>query len=341
MKVTCGNCNRSLDIPSERLPLDSAIAFPCPGCKAMINLDRRTRVEKEADHGARKATLEFLKGDPLKKKILGTVGQLPPMPQTVLKARQIMSNPGSDFKELGDLLETDQAIAAKVLKLANSSYYGLSGKISSIKHASVVLGHKALGELITMGGTASILGKNLEGYGLDAGQLWRHSLGVAFGSRIIANRKNPALANDAFTSGLLHDAGKLILNPYLMERKELFDQLIAGGQESFLAAEKTLLEFDHAEIASEVCEKWNIPQSLATAIRYHHHPSKSGEDELTYMVHVADGISLMAGLGLGIDGMMYELEDGALELLGIKEEELNDIMAEVLQSVKSISDQMG
>jgi HD-like signal output (HDOD) protein len=341
MKVTCGNCNRSLDIPSERLPLDSAIAFPCPGCKAMINLDRRTWVEKEADHGARKATLEFLKGDPLKKKILGTVGQLPPMPQTVLKARQIMSNPGSDFKELGDLLETDQAIAAKVLKLANSSYYGLSGKISSIKHASVVLGHKALGELITMGGTASILGKNLEGYGLDAGQLWRHSLGVAFGSRIIANRKNPALANDAFTSGLLHDAGKLILNPYLMERKELFDQLIAGGQESFLAAEKTLLEFDHAEIASEVCEKWNIPQSLATAIRYHHHPSKSGEDELTYMVHVADGISLMAGLGLGIDGMMYELEDGALELLGIKEEELNDIMAEVLQSVKSISDQMG
>jgi len=341
MKVTCGNCNRSLDIPSERVPLDSAIAFPCPGCKAMINLDRRTRVEKEADHGALKTTPGFLKGDPLKKKILGSVGQLPPMPQTVLKARQIMSNPGSDFKELGDLLETDQAMAAKVLKLANSSYYGLSGKISSIKHASVVLGHKALGELITMGGTASILGKNLEGYGLDAGQLWRHSLGVAFGSRIIANRKNPALANDAFTSGLLHDAGKLILNPYLMERKELFDQLIAGGQESFLAAEKTLLEFDHAEIASEVCEKWNIPQSLATAIRYHHHPSKSGEDELTYMVHVADGISLMAGLGLGIDGMMYELEDGALELLGIKEEELNDIMAEVLQSVKSISDQMG
>jgi len=307
----------------------------------MINLDRRTRVEKEADHGALKATPASLKGDALKKKILGSVGQLPPMPQTVLKARQIMSNPGSDFKELGDLLETDQAIAAKVLKLANSSYYGLSGKISSIKHASVVLGHKALGELITMGGTASILGKNLEGYGLDAGQLWRHSLGVAFGSRIIANRKNPALANDAFTSGLLHDAGKLILNPYVMERKELFDQLIAGGQESFLAAEKTLLEFDHAEIASEVCEKWNIPQSLATAIRYHHHPSKSGEDELTYMVHVADGISLMAGLGLGIDGMMYELEDGALELLGIKEEELNDIMAEVLQSVKSISDQMG
>ena len=93
-----------------------------------------------------------------------------------------------------------------------------------------------------MGGTASILGKNLEGYGLDAGQLWRHSLGVAFGSRIIANRKNPALANDAFTSGLLHDAGKLILDPYLMERKGLFDQLIAGGQESF-RPEKTLLEF--------------------------------------------------------------------------------------------------
>jgi len=73
------------------------------------------------------------------------------MPQTVLKAREIIANPRSDFKELAVLVETDQAIAAKVLKLANSAYYGLSGKVSSIQHASVVLGHKALGELITMG----------------------------------------------------------------------------------------------------------------------------------------------------------------------------------------------
>jgi len=191
-----------------------------------------------------------------------------------------MANPNSDYKKLAELLETDQAIAAKVLKLANSSYYGMNGKVSSIQHAAVVLGHKALGELISMGGTASILGNTLEGYGLEVGDLWRHSLGVAFGSRIIPNRKNPALSNDAFASGLIHDSGKLILDPHILERKEVFNEFMADGLQSFLAAEKQILEFDHSEIASEACKNWNIPQALTVAIRYHHYPSRSQGNEL-------------------------------------------------------------
>ena len=103
---------------------------------------------------------------------------LPLMPQTVLKAREIMADPNSDFKELSELLKTDQAIATKILRLANSSYYGLSGKVSSVQRAAVVLGHKTIGELITMGGASSLLGNRLEGYGLDAGALWKHSLAV-------------------------------------------------------------------------------------------------------------------------------------------------------------------
>jgi HD-like signal output (HDOD) protein len=197
-----------------------------------------------------------------------------------------------------------------------------------------------LGELITIGGTASILGNTLEGYGLEAGQLWKHSIGVAFGSRIISNKKNPSLSNDAFTAGLLHDAGKLILDPYVLERQDAFQEFIANSDESFLTAEKQILEFDHSEIAFELCKSWNIPQALTTAIRYHHYPSRSQGNELTYVVHMADGISMMAGLGLGIDGMMYQFEDNAMEFLGLQEEDLNHIMADVLTSVQKISKQV-
>ncbi len=317
------------------------IAFPCPSCKETIKLDLTSKVSEGNASPTESPREEPAKGEALKKKILRTVGQLPPMPQTVMKAREIISNSGSDFRELGELLETDQAIAAKVLKLANSSYYGLSGKVSSIQHASVVLGHKALGELITMGGASSILGNTLEGYGLEAGQLWRHSLGVAFGSRIIANRKNPALSNDAFASGLLHDAGKLILDKYVLERKEAFQNFVAEGDESFLVAEKKILEFDHSEIGAEVCKSWNIPQSLTTAIRYHHYPSRSQGNELAFVVHMADGISMMAGLGLGIDGMLYEFDDQAMDFLGLQEEDMTDIMGDILESVEKISDKVG
>jgi HD-like signal output (HDOD) protein len=263
---------------------------------------------------------------------------LPPMPQTVLKARDIMGNPKSDFKQLADLFETDQAIATKILKLANSPYYGLGGKVSSIQHASVVLGHKTLGELITMGGTSSLLGDKLEGYGLDAGALWKHSLAVAFGSRIIAQKKEPALANDAFTSGLIHDSGKLILDQYIAERWELFEEFMSDGQKTFLEAEKEILELDHSEVASEVCKTWNIPQPLTIAIRYHHHPSRSQGNKLAYIVHVADALAMMTGLGLGIDGTLYKMDEDALAFLGIQQAEINDMMGEVLNAAKKISE---
>ena len=337
MKIECPKCHKVFDIPNERLPKGQKITFPCPGCQGAIELDLNSKLSQDGDGPDQKK--EHLKGDALKKKILGSVKGLPPMPQTVLKAREIMADPNSDFKELGKLLETDQAIATKVLKLSNSSYYGMSGNVSSVHQASIVLGHKVLGELVTMGGTSAILGKTLDGYGLDAGDLWRHSLGVAIGARLISNKKKPALSNDAFAAGLIHDSGKLILDPYILERKDIFEEFMADGQQSFLTAEKHILEFDHSEIASEVCKNWNIPETLALAIKYHHYPSQSEENELAYIVHMADAVAMMTGLGLGIDGLLYEVDDTAMGFLGLQEEDLNDLMAEVLESVQKISDE--
>ncbi|MBW2109015.1 MAG: zinc-ribbon domain-containing protein [Deltaproteobacteria bacterium] len=322
MKITCSACKKAFEIPDERIPIGKAIAFPCPACENIIELDITHGLKGAGRSGLEENGHET--GEALKKHILKNVGQLPPMPQTVLKAREII---------------TDQAIAARVLKLANSSYYGLSGKVASIQHASVVLGHKALAELVTMGGTAAILGTTLPGYGLDAGELWRHCLGVAFGARLIANKKNPALSNDAFAAGLLHDAGKLILDPYILERREAFQNFIADSDDGFLAAEKAILAFDHCEIAAEVCKQWNIPKALTTAIRYHHYPSRSQNDPLAYIVHMADGIAMMTGLGLGIDGMMYEFEEDAMAFLDLHEQDLDGIMAEVLESVQKISNE--
>ena len=278
-----------------------------------------------------------LSGEALKKRILQSVSDLPPMPQTVFKVREIIANPDSSFKELAEILETDQAIAAKVLKIANSPYYGLSGKVSSIQHASIVLGHKTLGELMTMAGTSGLLNNKLEGYGLEAGDLWQHSMGVAFGSKIIAAQKDASLANDAFTAGLLHDTGKLILDQYVFERKEAFAEFMADGQQSFLRAEKQILGFEHSEIASEACKSWQVPQALSTAIRYHHYPSQSQGDKLAYIVHVADAMAMMAGLGLGIDGLLYKIDDTAFEFLNLQEKDVISIMGEVVESVKEIA----
>ncbi len=339
MRVTCSNCHKGFVIPDERLPMGKKIAFPCPACKGTIELDLTPKSVVNTGPRTEKKPADRPTGQALKKEILRNVKDLPPMPQTVLKAREIMANPKSDFKELANLFETDQSIATKILKLANSPYYGYSGKVTSIQRASLVLGHKTLGELITMGGTASLLGKRLVGYGLDAGALWKHSLAVAFGSRIIANITDPAISNDAFTAGLIHDSGKLILDSYIQERWELFEEFMGDGEHTFLDAEKKILELDHTEVASEVCKTWNIPKPLTVAIRHHHHPSRSNDSKLAYIVHVADAIAMMTGLGLGIDGTLYKMDDKAMEFLDLQEEDVKDIMGEVLEAAQKISEQ--
>ena len=334
MKIKCPSCPKVLIIPEDRLPKGKTIVFPCPDCKGKIKIDLDQQMEPIPDDPSRR----HLSGAALKKKILETVQDLPPMPQTVLKAREIMDDPKAGFSELAELFESDQAIAAKILRLANSSYYGMSGTISSIQRASVVLGHKTLAELITLGGVSTLLGDKLEGYGLDVGDLWKHSLAVAFGSRKIAEKTAPELANDAFTSGLLHDSGKLILDNYIIERWQQFEDVMAKGGFSFLEAEKQVLELDHPEIASEVCKTWKIPLPLTRAIKYHHYPSRSEENKLAYIVHIADATALMTGIGIGVDGAMYQVEENALAFLGLREDDLSDIIRHIVTATKQITE---
>lgn len=338
MKIKCSSCPKVLVIPDDRIPKDKAIAFPCPACSDMIKID----ITQEATAGQAPAAEEpksHLTGDALKKQIIQTVDDLPPMPQTVLKAREIMKDPKAGFKELAELFEADQAIAAKILKLANSPYYGIAGGVSSLQKASVVLGQKTLGELITLGGVSSLLGNRLAGYGLDAGDLWKHSLAVGFGSRFIAAKVDAALESDAFTTGLLHDSGKLILDPYIAERWSDFETAMAQENATFLDAEKAVLGLDHPEIASEVCTAWHIPEALSHAIRYHHHPSQSDQSQLAYIVHAADAIALMSGLGIGVDGTQYEMDADTMAVLGLKEDDLGEIMGRVLGAVKKIAEE--
>jgi HD-like signal output (HDOD) protein len=344
----------SFNIPDERLPKTESITFPCPTCKAVIEVDLRPRLSeapptpsKEAakgDGGAgvrtARETEELPSGEKLMKRILRTAKDIPPMPQTALKAHEIIKDPNASFEDLAKVMEMDQAIATRVLRMANSPYYGMSGNVSSIKHASAILGLKVLEELVVMAWSTKALGDRMEGYGLETGDLWQHSLAVAFGSKIIATLKNPGMANDAFSAGLIHDVGKLVLDPYVMERKDAFATFLADGKESFLSAEQGILGFDHGQIASELCTNWHVPQNLVTAIRYHHCPAASNGNQLAYIVHMADVIALMSGMGAGIDGMQYYMDQEVMATLGMTSDDMNAIMIQIVETVQTISADM-
>jgi HD-like signal output (HDOD) protein len=284
------------------------------------------------------STEATLDTDDLKKKILKRIKDLPPMPKVLLKARQVMDDPKSGFKEIAKIIETDQAIAAKILKVANSAYYGLSGMVNSIHQAAVVLGYETLEQVITMVSSSSMLGKQLKGYRLNAGVLWRHSLAVAMASRIIAKKRAPSMEGDAFSVGLIHDAGKLAIDLHIFNKNKEIDLFLKSVEMNFRKAEHHILGFDHTEIAYDLCQKWKLPNTHAEAMRYHHTPEDSGDNQLAHIVHVANYLAKQADFGTGPAFDNEPLNQNSMEALQLKQEHLDEFTAEMIDSVEKITE---
>lgn len=351
MRIECPNCRRVSAISSDLIVTQRrAIELSCYICKADIHVQLAPPAEIKPDKAPGTSSIdsstqltsqiveteEDVKIVSLKSKILRSLVELPPMPNIILKAREIMEDPGSSLKDLAGVIEHDQAIVARVLALANSAYYGLSGMVSSIQHASILLGQKTLGELITIAASSQLLSKKLKGYQLNPGDLWKHSLAVALGSRIIAGKKNAEWGDDAFIAGLLHDAGKIILDPYIVEHKNEFKKVLKSGQRKFIEAEKEILGFDHAEVMSRAARFWRYPETQSTAIRYHHYPLRSGNSELAFAVHLANFAAKEAGFNSLDFVSPPEIDSQTLSYLGFQKEDLSHIIAEIAASVEKL-----
>lgn len=276
----------------------------------------------------------------LKDQLFKAVKDLPPMPKVLFKIQKLLLDPNSDAEQIAGYIETDQALAAKVLKMANSPFYGMTGKVSTIQHAAIILGFQTLRELTTMAGFSAIMGKKLPGYGYYSDELWKHSLGVALASRLIAEKIDPDIASDALTAGLIHDLGKLILDPYVHDQREAFDEFIENKNQTFLIAERQILGFDHAEIASEICSYWKFPDSLTLAIKYHHNPSVSNGSEMAFILHLADYIAVLSGSGYDLDEILDIKEEGTDKFLSLHEKDVKSIGDAIFESVLKIEQEL-
>ncbi|MGB5986183.1 MAG: HDOD domain-containing protein [Desulfobacterales bacterium] len=278
----------------------------------------------------------------LKRQIMESLNELPPLLNTAMRAQQILADPKAGFKEVSSLIEEDQAMAVRILKAANSAYYGLVGQVSSVQHASVVLGYKTLSEIITAASASDYLVKTLEGYDQNAEALWRHSLAVALGGKLLAGKRRPKLEGDAFTVGLFHDIGKVVLDPYIAERKEAFLEARRQNGDDSTEAERQLFGFDHAELAADLCRQWNIPDTLGSAIKYHHFPEETQNNDLAHILHVADcWAHKLEREDAGVDDdPMANVQEATYIALGLDEAGLVGVMAEVGESWKSLAESM-
>ena len=280
----------------------------------------------------------FLAGRELIRKIIADTSSLPAMPAVMVKVQQMINRPGTSPAQLAKIIETDPAMVTGILKVANSAYYGFRGKVSTIQHASALFGTRRLGELITAMSAGAVLGKAMEGYGLEAGDMWRHSIAVAVTAGEIAAAIASDALDSAYMAGLLHDVGKIILDPYVRERRVLFNHYFANYPEKTVQdAERDILGFDHGVIAAILCENWNLPRAISFGIRHHHQPSAAGDHQLSHIVHLADYFTVQAGVVGGRKASGQEIDSNSRTLVPLDTDTLRMTAEKAGKYVESLT----
>ena len=262
--------------------------------------------------------------------ILKRVQDLPPLPTSAMRVIALTKNPATSVKELEFVIGQDPALTAGILRQANSAYYGYARRISSLQEAIVRLGFHVIQGLAMSSAVAPLLKTELVGYGIEQEGLWKHSLLTAMAAKRLCQRRKLPYGDVAFTAGLLHDIGKLIISIYVQEVGDYLIKKVTEAQLSYVELEEKVIGFDHARVGGFLARSWNLPDNLVAAISFHHSLSDEQDHvELTSVVHVANGLANLLGIGGGVDSFFNPIQQKALDRLTLKESDLELILADL------------
>ncbi|NOZ57897.1 MAG: HDOD domain-containing protein [Calditrichaeota bacterium] len=258
------------------------------------------------------------------------IRSLPTLPSVYYRVEETMRDPDTSAADVARIIESDQSIASKVLKLVNSSYFGFTRKITSLRQAIVMLGFSAVRNALLSISVIKAFGPGNEDF--NRKEFWKHALAVAASARFISVDWRLGVHDDAYAAGILHDIGKVVLDQYL--HAEFVRSLKLSQREgmSLHEAERRVIGASHCDVGEYLCESWSLPVRLGEAVALHHKPSVIRSDpRLVSVVHVAD--SMVRQLQLGHSGNYGPIEynEAALEELNTGPERIADLLSKLRQ----------
>jgi HD-like signal output (HDOD) protein len=231
--------------------------------------------------------------------IMRSLREMPPLPAVAARILHIVRDPEFSIDQLVAVVRTDPSLTTRILKLCNSSLFGLANPITSVQDAVAFIGTRNLVKLVLVSCTESYFKDLPNNPYADPSELWHQTLACSTACQTIAERVGYARPATAFTVGILHNVGRIamvqVLDPELLAKaaKELQDP-----ENDPLEVERRVLGLDHAAAAGIVSETWGLPLELRRAARHHHDPHHIREDgHLTALLHIADQIVLAMGIG--------------------------------------------
>ena len=272
--------------------------------------------------------------------ILKDVQSLEPLPAVGLKVLELADKPDLVPGELTELIQTDSALTAKVLKLANSALYGCTREIASIHEAGTRLGTRVLTNLVITGCAA----RHFRNYGgQEAGDVrraWERSVANAISASLLASISGAVEKHRAYTAGLLQDIGQLVLERHFKREHASIAAEIAAGAD-LIAAEKSVFGLSHADIGARLASRWNLPEVLVDTILCHHEPERARCDPLlASFVHLGSQVvQASSAVDGGPDGAReYALHDSALQASGFDAIALASVEERLIQELGRAQD---
>lgn len=251
------------------------------------------------------------------------VTDLPTLPTVYSKISFLVNDSRTTAAQVTKVIETDQAITSKILRLVNSSFFGFSRRISSIHQAVILLGFNTIRNTVLSVSAFKMFGNGSNGM-FDLKNFWKHSIATGMLSKILGQYLEIDMDEEAFTAGILHDIGKLVLNKYFPAE---FEKALKKTQQEKLVlfdAERQVIGVSHAKIGEYLVDRWNLPYGLVETIALHHTPSVlRSSPKLVSLVHVGNIFAREMQLGFNGDFRIPEIDPFVYEELETTEDELN------------------
>jgi len=272
------------------------------------------------------------------RKIISRMRMFPSISGVATKVLKLLDSPDSTATQVEQVLKQDPGLTANVLKITNSAYFGMPSKVGSVRQSVVLLGWERVSKMVMATCVNAIMDRSIPGYDLPPGELWRHSIAVSVTAEGLMKELKMAERDEIFTAALLHDVGKLILGSVVKDDLDSIKSVAEQGV-PFQIAEQEVLGTDHAEIGGQLLESWSFPPELVSAVRWHHEPDSAPDaNPITDLVHVANVLCLMIGIGVGVEGLNYEPSPSATKRLGIKPTQLELIASQTLEWANELTD---
>lgn len=250
--------------------------------------------------------------------VINKINDLPMLPELAREMLNDLNNDDISLEMIAEKVSMDQSIAAKVIQMANTSYYGNNSKVVTIQQAVSMLGTKNLKNLIR----TSIFTNNLpiaRCRGFDNKAFWRHNIATAICAELIS-RTLHMKQDFAFTAGLLHDIGRLVLVSKFPQKYEHVIRCAQDNDCSLLDAERAIMGVDHVGVGLILALQWNFSEAIQDAIRGHHAPEDKELNSVASIIHIANSIVHALDLSESEDDLVPPISQAAWDLLGLNEE---------------------